>query len=252
MIQLVDSSVLSKWQNVAAEMDKIVFAQHEHNIELNKMHERCDAMRKQCEDDNALFDRYIKACVLMGTVANDTVKVTLDKITTIINKALAVIFPCNSRRVAIQSSMYRGIYPHYDAVLYADGKERDFDQSGSGLGEIVGLLFSICLIDISGGRKVLIMDEILNGLHPRAKYILRDLMLAFSKEFKFILVEYGLDVGTQYEVVNNGGTSTVNLLDTGTYYADLAAEMKKRAEVSDDARGVSVNEQVPSSKVSKG
>ena len=87
----------------------------------------------------------------------------------------------------------------------------------------ISFLFLVCLVDARGGRKLIIMDEILNGLHPSAKGIIYDIIMALNKRFQFVIIEYGLDIGKQYMLQNDHGNVTVTALDsTKKYYRDIA------------------------------
>ena len=185
-----------------------------------EMVQRYNAMLKALEEDQKNLDKYIRACLLVANTADENTKATLDKITGVINRALALLFTEEKRTVTIKPSTYRNSYPHYNVVVTTEnGMVRTFKQSGTGLGQVISFLFTLCLIDVRGGRKVLVMDELLNGLHPDAKVIVKDLMLSLNNRFQFVCVEYGLDVGREYEIKKEGATSGVTLYD-GRYYRD--------------------------------
>lgn len=195
----------------------------------DEMIERYTALEKSLVEDQKNLDKYIRACLLVANTADENTKATLDKITGVINRALALLFTEEKRTVTIKPSTYRNSYPHYNVIVTTEnGMVRTFKQSGTGLGQVISFLFTLCLIDVRGGRKVLIMDELLNGLHPDAKAIVKDLMLSLNKRFQFVCVEYGLDVGREYEIKKEGAVSGVTLYD-GRYYRDTNSRINDEA-----------------------
>lgn len=147
----------------------------------------------------------VKAAALLSSVSEENTNQILNSIIEVINKALAVLFPNDPKTVDITRSLYRETHPHYNLVLKTNtGVTRAFNQSGTGLAQIISFLFTTCLIDARKGRNIMVMDELLNGLHPGAKSIVANLMLALTKRthdpFQFVCVEYSMDIGKQYEV----------------------------------------------------
>lgn len=171
---------------------------------------RIEDLESECKDKDQQYGVYCRASSIMGTVADKNTEIKLTAITGVINKALALLFPDGNRKISIQQTMYRNAYPHFNVILTADnGVERTFKQSGTGLAQVVSFLFTACLIDARGGRKIMVMDELLNGLHPDAKQIIKELIVALTPRFQFVIVEYGINIGKQYIVEKRGGTSNV-------------------------------------------
>lgn len=168
-------------------------------------------------------DLFLRSSNLIGLVTDEITQTALNSITNVVNQALRVLFPEGNRQIMITKTMYRKKYPHFNVDLIVDGgKKRSFKQSGSGLKQIISFLFVLSFIDARGGRKILVMDEILPGVHSAGKRIIRDLMNAVSDRFQFVMIAYDFDIGNEFEVVRTGDTAIVRPYGDGTptYYAD--------------------------------
>lgn len=181
---------------------------------------KVDNLVKKLEDMNNQYVVMLEAQQLLTTVSDENTRIVLDYITGIINKALGELFPHDTRRIYLEKTMYRGQHAHINIKLTGtNGKTRDLQlQSGTGLRQTISFLFVLSLIEIRKGRKILIADELLSGVHPRAKSILMDVIQIFAEEgFQFVFVEYGVDdVGRIYIVEKPNDVSTVTPID-GVY-----------------------------------
>lgn len=210
-------------QELLNKANRLEATQAERTVQYNKLKEQAVQLKAEVDEMQEKLQTYICGCNLLGEVSDETTHETLNKISAVINKALGVLFPNDSRTVKISKTMYRDVHPHFNVDLITEnGTVRSFKQSGSGLAQVISFLFTICLIDARGGRKVLVMDELLNGLHPSAKGIVRDLMTAVSGRFQFIVVEYGMDIDKEYLVEKMNGTATVTPYANNSYYQDVA------------------------------
>lgn len=232
-----DNLILDSKLKISAEREKIKM--------VDDLTERIIALEQSNKELDEKFGVYCRASSILGSVADKNTETKINAITGVINKALALLFPDGSRKIELKQTMYRNIYPHFNVTLTVeDGKTRTFKQSGTGLAQVVSFLFTACLIDARGGRKVMVMDELLNGLHPDAKGVVKDLMLALSDKFQFIIVEYGLNIGKQYEVKKTGGTSTVLPIDYKYYDTSNEQNVGEQASNEQALNEQASNEQV--------
>ena len=177
---------------------------------------------KELEEKGKTLEDMVRAATILGNVADENTQFILTKITGVINSALAEMFKEDKRSISIKQTMYRNVYPHFVVELETEeGVKRTFKQSGTGLAQVISFLFTVCLIDARKGRKIIVMDELLNGLHPDAKVIVKNLIKVLSGKFQFIIVEYGVDIGKQYEVVKTNAVADVIPYQGEAYYKDL-------------------------------
>ena len=188
--------------------------------ERGKLEERLSSRRKKVKEKEAEYNNLVEASKLISAVADKQSMETLDYITAVINKTLGELFKSDTRRIYLQKKMHAGRYAHLK-VLLTDDEGIEYDmllQSGTGLRQVISFLFCVCLIQISGGRKVFIQDELLGGTHGAAKEVLKQIIKILAKEFQFIMIEYGFDdIGKIYNVEKPNKTAHVYELDEGEY-----------------------------------
>lgn len=188
--------------------------------QAQELKERIEAMQKKLTDMRNQYCVMVEAQQLLATVSDNNTTAVLDYITGIVNKALSEIFPHDSRRIFLEKKMHNNQYAHINIKLSGTGgKTRDLTlQSGTGLRQVISFLFVLSTIEIRKGRRFMVMDEILSGLHPEAKRIVMDIMQIFAEEgFQFMMVEYGVNnVGRIYIVEKPDKVSTVTPVD-GVY-----------------------------------
>lgn len=179
-----------------------------------------DVLTAKLSDMNTRYINMIEAQQLLTTVSDANTTAVLDYITGVINKTLGELFPHDSRRIYLEKTMYQGQHAHINIKLTGtNGKVRDLTlQSGTGLRQVISFLFVLALIEIRKGRRLLLADELLSGLHPEAKNIITDIIQIFAEEgFQFAMVEYGVnDLGKIYLVEKPGVVATVTPMD-GVY-----------------------------------
>lgn len=178
---------------------------------------KIDELTEKLKDMNNQYVVMLEAQQLLTTVSDENTRLVLDYITGIINKALGELFPHDPRRIYLEKTMYRGQHAHINIKLTgSNGRTRDLQlQSGTGLRQTISFLFVLSTIEIRKSRRILIADELLSGVHPRAKQILMDVIQIFAEEgFQFIFVEYGVNnVGKIYMVEKPDSVATVTSLE---------------------------------------
>lgn len=186
-----------------------------------KLEKRVSDRKKELAKAQKDYINLLNAQKLLSTVSDDNTEATLLFVSGVINKALAEIFKGDTRRIHLSRKLYGGNKPHI-VVELENGKGEKLDmsiQSGTGLRQIVSVLFVICLIEVRKGRRLLILDERLSGLHSEAKRILSEIMNIFAEGgFQFIFVEYSLNtLGKLYNVEKPGNEAKVYALDGMEY-----------------------------------
>lgn len=197
-----------------------------------------DVLIKQLSESQTLYVRMLNAQKLLSTVSDDNAEQTLTFITGMVNKVLAEIFPTDVRRINLQKKLYAGSKPHINVEL-VNGKGNVLDisvQEGAGISQIISIMYVICLIEIRKGRRLLILDERLNGLHKEAKKVLAEIIKIFSEGgFQFIFVEYSLNnLGKIYNVEKRGNESQVVCLEGSEYNDDLVYAGEVDLSILDD------------------
>lgn len=190
---------------------KFEIEQRDSNIEkAEKIKQTIDELEKKYVD-------MLEAQQLLSTISEENSNKVLSYITSIINRALAELFPHDTRRVYLEKTLHANQHAHINVVLEtSEGRKRDLTiQSGTGLRQVISFLFVLSLIEIRKGRRLLMMDELLSGLHPEAKAIVERIMTIFAEEgFQFVMVEYGVnDLGKIYLVEKPDNEAKVTALD---------------------------------------
>lgn len=182
---------------------------------------QAESIKQNILDLEKQYVTMLEAQQLLSTVSEENSNKVLSYITSVINRALAELFPHDTRRIFLEKKLHNGQYPHINVVLEtAEGRQRDLTlQSGTGLRQVISFLFTLSLIEIRKGRRILIMDELLSGLHKEAKAVVKRIMEIFAEEgFQFIMVEYGIDdLGKIYLVEKPNTEATVTCLEGQEY-----------------------------------
>lgn len=182
-----------------------------------------DRLLSELRESQTLLVRMLDAQRLLSTISDDNTDKTLNFITGMVNKVLAEIFPTDTKHIYMKKKLFAGSKPHINIELInGEGNTIDLTlQEGAGISQIISVMYVICLIEIRKGRRFLMLDEMLNGLHAEAKRVLAEIIKIFSEGgFQFIFVEYSLNnLGKIYNVEKRGNESCVVDLE-GKEYSD--------------------------------
>lgn len=207
-----------------SEFTSVIAGYRQQYNQAERVRNDLESMISKLGEMNEQYAVMLEAQQLLATISDNNTNAVLDYVTGVINKALAEIFPYEERRIYLDRTLYRDTYAHINVKLVCGGIERSMElQSGNGVRQIVSFLFVLSLIEIRKGRRILIMDELLNGLHQDAKCIITDIMQIFAEEgFQFIGVEYHVNnIGKLYLVEKPGKISTVTPLGDMKYNEEV-------------------------------
>lgn len=175
-------------------------------------------LEKAIEEFNTLQD----AQQVLTTVSEENTTAVLDFVTEVINRTLGEIFKGDRREIKLKKSVRSGKYVHINVDLVtSEGISRSLTlQSGTGLRQIVSFLYILSLIEVRKDRRLVMMDEILSGLHSQAKGVITEIISLFADSgFQFIMVEYGIDdLGKIYNVEKPGPVARVYSLGEDQEY----------------------------------
>lgn len=225
--------ILAQSKEITSKTTSIVLQNEERRRSFISMQDRVVDLVELLEEQKKEQDVALRAIQLIGNASDDTIDNTLKQITSVINRSLAILFPTDRRVVHIGKYMYRDKHLHYELELETGARaiKRSFDMSGTGLAQVVSFLFVVSFIDVIKARRLVVLDEVLNGLHPSAKELIREIIMALSPRFQFIIVEYGLDIGLQLEVEKIGEQAYVRSYEP-EYQKGYFDDISKRTALS--------------------
>lgn len=164
------------------------------------------------ESKQTLIDM-LEAQKLLSAVSDENTYKTLDFITGLVNKVLSELFPNGASSIKLTKKLFAGSRPHVVLEIYDEEGYvlNTSEQCGDGLKQVISFMYVLCLIEIRKCRRVVILDEKLNGLHRAAKDAIANIIKLFVKGgYQFIFVEYSLDrLGKLYNVEKRGKVAKV-------------------------------------------
>lgn len=154
------------------------------------------------------------ALTILRNISDDAVTQSYKFIEDSINSALERIFDKTQRRIRLKETTRGGIHPQLEIELLVENNVvRSLkEDSGHGIMQIISLLCILTLIVITGGRRILLLDEILSGISATSRQIIDDILWSFADiGFQFIVSEHGyVPRGSKvYELEMVGGVSSI-------------------------------------------
>lgn len=127
------------------------------------------------------YDR--EALQILSTVSDEDVQRILDYISDTINQTLAVIFRVDPMRIRLEKDLYNQEYPHINVTIEDErGRVRDLKTNqGDGIKQIVSVLFLLCVIEVTGKRRFVILDEVMRGIDKEAVKVMQMILQMFSE-----------------------------------------------------------------------
>ena len=175
---------------------------------LNQLAKEAEEQAENLEKEQLLVEKalrlIIEACDL---VAEDSYRFIMRSVNSLLDK----MFTDCERKIRLTQKTV-GKNPTLSVEVIADGQVRDLSESGHGIAQIVSLVCVICLIVLNGSRRLVVLDEVLNGVSIQNKPALSEALWAFTEiGFQFIICEHAFvpEGAKVYEVVNNGGVSSI-------------------------------------------
>lgn len=189
-----NEALIQKAKEMIRDIEQIE-AENNSNINtLKKYEEDIERLKETIVDNQEALDIASHALEIIQNVSDEVVQKAYSFLETNINAVLERTFTNSIRRIKITEFLLRNQYPQLEIELdVGNGIKRTLKtDSGHGIAQIVSVLSIICIIILTGSRRLLVMDEIISGVSAKNKEILSDIMWTFTEiGFQFICVEHG-------------------------------------------------------------
>lgn len=164
-------------------------AKHESKKQLE------ESIREYEEKVKLAGENYSVACAaieILKNVSNNSVQLSYKVMQDNINEALRRIFKDRTRQIELTESMH-GNYPQLELKLHVEnGVTRSLKySSGHGIAQVISLLCILSLIVFTGGRRFLILDEVMSGMSKETRELFDSVLWEFSTiGFQYMIVEH--------------------------------------------------------------
>ncbi|MEM4385661.1 MAG: hypothetical protein QXD03_03845 [Candidatus Anstonellales archaeon] len=160
----------------------------------SKLEESILKLQEENRKNSEAYNICINAIEILRNVSDDSVRNAYKFLEEQLNSALERMFEKSIRKIRIKEYTLKNQYPQLELELeVGNGRVRSLkSDSGHGLAQIVSLLCVLCLIVLTNGRRILVLDEVMSGLSARNREIVTEILWSFTEiGFQFIINEHG-------------------------------------------------------------
>ena len=147
------------------------------------------------------------------TYLQDTVRNQgLQHVTTTMNKVIAAAYPHQPLTVSFEQTLHGGKNPHLNLILTdPQGHARQLAiQEGHGLQQVISLIFTLCVLEMTKVRPLLILDEVMNALNQDTLAIMDTILHAFANTgMQIIVIEHAYQGGYIIEATHDGNQTSL-------------------------------------------
>jgi len=136
------------------------------------------------------YNNIKKVVAVFQKMSDERGRKSREDIQNLINNALSSIFPERDYSIVIEEYSYKNS-KHMRVLLSEDGQERELRYChGTLLKQVVSFLFNVCILVFKGSTRILILDELFNGVHWDKARVLSDILVTLSKNngFQFFII----------------------------------------------------------------
>lgn len=215
----------NRGNKLLAEISEVEVANAAAVKSRNMLIEQLVELRNKVDNDRNALDIATHAIEILRGVSDVAVSNAYKFLQSSLNATLAEMFKGTTRRIEIKEYTRQNQYPQLELQLdVGNGIKMSIkSDSGHGIAQIISFLSVVCLIVITGSRRLVIVDEVLSGLSIKNRKIISEVMWSFTEiGFQFIVNEHGLVVkGAQvyhFEMNNNvAGIKNSYIAENGAY-----------------------------------
>lgn len=204
--------------------EKLKAENTKNQILRDDLQERIQNLTEEVDNDTKVLTNLTQAVALLIKLKDDSLLSTYKFLEKSINDALRQIYPTTRREIKIEEKVRSNTHPQLEFQLITDGGTvQSVTDSGHGLSQIISLLSTLCLIAITGERKLVLLDEVLSGVSANGRKIIDDILHSFTQiGFQFVIIEHDFIPSNSkvYELgIERGNSKLLNVYkNTDGYY----------------------------------